>query len=259
MSKQKINRTGEENYNNFGSKMVIIGYRKCKDIDIHFPEYDWVAKHAEYKSFKKGTIKCPYEPRVFGVGYLGEGKYKTTENGKHTDEYIIWYNMLMRCYDPKYQEKRPTYEGCFVEDYLLNFQHMGEWINENYYEVAGERMELDKDILCKGNKVYSRHTCMFVPQRINSLLTKSDNSRGKNPIGVHPNSSGNYQVHCNNGYGKKIPLGTYSTEEEAFQIYKQYKEKVIKETIDSYEGKIPEPFYSRLKEAMYNYKVEIDD
>ena len=35
--------------------------------------------------------------------------------------------------------------------------------------------------------------------------------------------------------------------------------EVIKETIDSYEGKIPEPFYSRLKTAMYNYKVEIDD
>ena len=43
------------------------------------------------------------------------------------------------------------------------------------------------------------------------------------------------------------------------KVYKNYKEKVIKEAIDSYEGKIPEPFYSRLKTAMYNYKVEIDD
>ena len=42
-------------------------------------------------------------------------------------------------------------------------------------------------------------------------------------------------------------------------MYKEYKEKVIKETIDSYEGKIPEPFYSRLKTALYNYEVEIDD
>ena len=37
------------------------------------------------------------------------------------------------------------------------------------------------------------------------------------------------------------------------------KEKLIKETIDSYEGIIPEPHYSRLKTAMYNYEVEIDD
>ena len=42
-------------------------------------------------------------------------------------------------------------------------------------------------------------------------------------------------------------------------MYKQYKEKVIKETINSYDGIIPEPHYSRLRDAMYNYKVEIDD
>ena len=35
--------------------------------------------------------------------------------------------------------------------------------------------------------------------------------------------------------------------------------EVIKKVIDSYEGKIPEPFYGRLKTAMYNYKVEIND
>ena len=100
---------------------------------------------------------------------------------------------------------------------------------------------------------------MFVPQRINSLLTKSDNSRCKNPIGVHPNSSGNYQVHCNNEFGKSVYLGTYLTKEEAFQVYKQYKEKVIKKVIDSYKSKIPEPFYSKLREAMYNYKIEVTD
>ena len=117
----------------------------------------------------------------------------------------------------------------------------------------------NKDILCKGNKVYSRKTCIFVPQRINLLFTKRDNDRGDTPIGVTPTSSGNYQVRCNNGYGKLIPLGVYSTKKEAFQVYKEYKEKVIKEVIDSYEGKIPEPYYSRLREAMYNYEVEIDD
>ena len=79
------------------------------------------------------------------------------------------------------------------------------------------------------------------------------------PIGVNPKSSGNYQVLCNNRYGKNIYLGTYAIKKEAFQVYKSYKEKVIKEVIDSYEGKIPEPFYSRLREAMYNYEVEIDD
>ena len=255
----KIDRTGEEKLNNFGSKMVIKEYRKATDIDVYFPEYNWIFKHATYNSFKNREIKCPYEPRYFGVGYLGEGKYKMSEKRKHTDEYDIWHNMIKRCYDPKLHERNPTYKGCTVEDYLLNFQNMGEWIDKNYYEVPGEQMCLDKDILCKGNKVYSRDTCIFVPQRINKLFTKRDNYRGDCPIGTNPTPSGNYKVRCWDVYGKRIYLGTYSTEEEAFHVYKNYKEKVIKEVIDSYEGKIPEPFYSRLREAMYNYEVEIDD
>ena len=258
MSKIK-SRVGEEGYNNFGSKMIIKEYREYKDIDVYFPEYSWTFKNATYQSFKKGTIKCPYEPRTYGVGYLGEGKYKTRENGKKTDEYIIWCGILRRCYDPKLHERESTYKNCTVEGYLLNFQHMGEWIDKNYYEIPGEQMCLDKDILCKGNKVYSRETCIFVPERINLLFTKCDNRRGDSPIGVTPRESGNYQVFCNKGYGKNVCLGTYSTKEDAFNVYKEYKEKLIKEIIDSYEGKIPEPHYSRLREAMYNYKVEITD
>ena len=259
MGRKVIDRTGEINYNNFGSKMVIKEYRKWDDVDVYFPEYDWIFKHTRYGDFKKGEIKCPYEARYFNIGYLGEGKYAMSENGKRSDEFNIWYHMLQRCYDPKLQEKYSTYKGCKVEDFFLNFQHMGEWIKNNYYEVPGERMHLDKDILCKGNKVYSRENCIFVPQRINNLFTKRDNARGKNPIGASDSPSGNYQVHCNNAYGKLEYLGTYSSKEDAFQTYKQYKEKIIKEVINSYEGKIPEPHYSRLKVAMYNYKVEIDD
>ena len=259
MGRKVINRIGEERVNNFGSKIVIIGYKKATDIDVYFPEYDWTFEHGKYDNFKNGKIKCPYERRYFGVGYLGEGKYKISNNGRPCEYYVIWYNMLMRCYDLKYQEKQPTYKGCKVEEFLLNFQNMGKWIENNYYEVPGERMCLDKDILHKGNKVYSRDTCIFVPERINLLFTKSDKSRGDNPIGVTPISSGNYQVCCSDGYGKQIPLGTYSSKEEAFQVYKQYKENVIKETINSYKGIIPEPHYSKLREAIYNYKVEIDD
>ena len=136
---------------------------------------------------------------------------------------------------------------------------MCEWLEKNYYKVPGERMHLDKDILYKGNKVYSRKTCIFVPQRINNLFVKSNKKRGKNPIGVTLRPSGKYETFCYNGYGKQIYLGSYLTKEQAFKVYKQYKEKVIKEVIDEYKGIIPEPHYSRLREAMYNYEVEIDD
>ena len=256
---KKIDRTGEEVRNKFGSKMVIKEYRGCMDIDVYFPEYNWTFEHVDYSNFKRGKIKCPYEPRYYGKGYLGEGKYKMSIVGKITDEYNIWYRMIQRCYDPKFHERESTYKDCIVEDYLLNFQHMGEWIEDNYYEVPGEVMCLDKDILYKGNKIYSRDTCIFVPERINLLFVKSNKARGKDPIGVDQLPSGNYKAYCNDGYGKQIYLGTYPTKEEAFRVYKNYKENLIKRTIDSYEGKIPEPHYSRLKTAMYNYEVEMDD
>ena len=44
----KIDRTGEERLNTFGSKMIIKKYRKAIDIDVYFPEYDWTFEHATY-------------------------------------------------------------------------------------------------------------------------------------------------------------------------------------------------------------------
>ena len=37
MKRKVINRTGEENINSFGSKMIIAEYRKATDIDVYFP------------------------------------------------------------------------------------------------------------------------------------------------------------------------------------------------------------------------------
>ena len=53
MGRKVIDRKGEENYNSFGSKMVIKKYRKRVDIDIYFPDYNWTFEHAEYKNLKR--------------------------------------------------------------------------------------------------------------------------------------------------------------------------------------------------------------
>ena len=87
MGRKSIDRTGEKSINNFGSEMIITEYRKYSDIDVYFPEYNWTYKGTRYSDFKNGNIKCPYERRYYGVGYLGEGKYKAKENGKDTAEY----------------------------------------------------------------------------------------------------------------------------------------------------------------------------
>ena len=255
----KIDRTGETKVNNFGSEMVIIKYKKWEDVDIYFPEYNWTAKNKTYQNFKKGQIKSPYERRYFGIGYLGEGKYKCKENGKKTRAYSTWNSMLQRCYDKKYHRKEPTYKDCEVSEEWHNFENYAKWYYDNYYEVEGETMELDKDILFKHNKIYSPETCIFVPKTINSLFVKRQNSRGESVIGTTP-KNGRYQVQCNiinpkTSKSKKEYLGICDTQEKAFEIYKYYKERNIKEIADYYKSLIPQNLYN----ALYNYEVEFDD
>lgn len=252
---RKIDRTGEEKINNFGSLMRIKEYRSNKDIDVYFPEYNWTKTQVQYNTFIKGEVKCPYEKTVYGVGYTGEGKYKVNENGKITKCHSIWRSMLERCYNPNYIQKHPTYEQSEVCEEWYNFQVFAKWYYDNYYQIEGETMNLDKDILCKGNKIYSKETCVFVPQNINKLFTKCNGRRGDSPIGVSYNKSNeNYRSLCRIN-GKTKHLGCYNTPEEAFQAYKNFKEQYIKEVANQYKNVIPQQLYT----AMINYQVEIND
>lgn len=255
----KIDRTGEINYNNFGSEMIIKEYRGCMDVDVYFPEFNWVFKHTQYNNFKKGIIKCPYEKSVLGVGFIGEGKYKVWENDKKTKCYTTWYGMLQRCFDEECKLKHNTYLGVTVCEEWLNYQNFAKWYYKNYYEIEGQRMELDKDILVKGNKIYSPETCVFVPHNINVLFTKSDKIRGEYPIGVNL-CCNKFRARCGvydfkNNKKKLKHLGLYNTVGKAFATYKQFKEKYIKEVADYYKEQIPQKLY----DAMYNYQVEITD
>jgi hypothetical protein len=194
---------------------------------------------------------------VWGVGIYTEGKYKAWENGKNTKVYVAWNHMLERCYSPKFQAKWPTYAGCSVQEEWIYFQTFASWYFANYYEILSlGRSELDKDILIKGNKIYSPETCVFVPGSINSLFTKSNAKRGKYPIGVDYDKRRNkYRARIRYGDGRKHHLGYFDTAEEAFEAYKIAKEIHIKDVAETYKSMIP----SKLYDAMMNYEVNIDD
>lgn len=169
--------------------------------------------------------------------------------------------MLNRCYDTKRHEKQPTYKHCIVCDKWLNFQNFAKWYYENYYEIEGQKMCLDKDILYKGNKIYSPETCIFVSNDINVLFTKHDKDKGNYPIGVsYHKQHEKFMVSCSvydfkKNKSKNEYLGLYDTPEKAFEVYKQYKEKYIKQVADHYKDQIPEKLYNEL----YNYQIEITD
>ena len=60
---------------------------------------------------------------------------------------------------------------------------------------------------------------------------------------------------CENGNGSHVYLGSYKTENEAFQVYKKFKENLIKQIADEYKPYIPNKLY----QAMYRYEIEITD
>ena len=251
--KLKKEREGEINYNNFGSKMILIEYRGWEDVDILFPEYNnYIYKNGYYNKFKDGGIKCPLEKNVFNIGYIGVGKYS---HKLYPNIYKIWEDMMKRCYSKNFHKKRPTYVDCEVCEEWHNFQNFAKWYEENYYEIEGQKMHLDKDILFKGNKIYSPQTCIFVPQRINVLFVKRNSLRGDLPVGVFWNKKNKkFQAQCQT-YEKHYYLGLYNKPFEAFTVYKNFKENYIKQIADEYKNLIP----TKLYEALYKYKVEITD
>ena len=250
----KNNRVGEESFNRFASRMVIIKYNNARDMIVMF-DNGYTTKTTYYE-FKHGIVRNPYDKSVLGVGYLGEGIYKSKIEKVRTKEYMTWENMLRRCYDEKYHNNYPTYKECQIHSEWHNFQNFAKWYNENYYMVDEEVMCLDKDVLSKGNKIYSPDNCIFVPQAINLLLVKNDNRRNKLPIGVCLyKDAKKYEAMCYNGLNKQVKLGSFDTPEEAFYAYKASKEKTIKEVAERYKSQIP----SKLYDALVSYEVEIDD
>ena len=128
MECKKTLRLGNEKYNKYGSRMIIVDYKDARYITVYFPDYNYY-KNTSWSSFNKGTVKSPYCRTVFGIGYIGEGKYKThNSDGTPTEYYARWKAMLERCYykKDKVKGKNLTYEDCIVEEYLLNFQNYAE-------------------------------------------------------------------------------------------------------------------------------------
>lgn len=234
--------------------MQIIKYSAYNDILVRFDD-GYEVKNI-YWNFKLGNIQNPYDKTVYGKGYLGEGNYKNKINGKKTRQYNTWHDMLRRCYDEEHRIKNPTYIDCSVCDEWLNYQNFAEWYDENYYDIDNQIMHIEKDIIHKGNKIYSPENCVFVPAFINSLFTRNDINRGNLPIGVYwSNKKKKYISQCSEGNGIQAFLGDYNNPIDAFNTYKIHKEQLIKSIANENINKIPKRLYN----AMINYQVEITD
>lgn len=192
-----------------------------------------------------------FSPTVYGVGYRGNGIHKISPRDKTVS---IWYSILERCYSENKQRKSPQYIGCSVAEEWHNFQTFADWFVQEY-TVNRRGWHLDKDLLVKGNKVYSEATCALLPQELNNVLISQRSRRGGTPRGVsYEPRTNSFRATCA-GYGNNNFLGRFATPEEAFNTYKVYKENYVKSVAEKWRACLDPRAY----EALMNYTVEITD
>ena len=231
----------------------ILKYNDTNNVEIQFLKTG-LETTVRLGDIKSGKVKDKYLPSVCGVGIVGI-KYPISEGGVQIKEYTLWNSMLKRCYSDCSKKKRPTYEGCEVSDKFKSYEYFYEWCNKQI-GFNNKGWQLDKDLLVKGNKIYSEDSCVFLPHEINTVLIKCTASRGEYLIGVHWDKRDKaFVARVNNSKGKRGYLGSFNTEVEAFNAYKKAKESFVKELANKWKGQIDERAYN----ALMNYQVEITD
>ena len=160
--------------------------------------------------------------------------------------------MMCRCYCEATKKHTSAYLDIGVCKEWHNYQIFAKWFENNYYEVGKERMCLDKDIIGKHNHIYSPKTCIFVPQKINGLFVFGNSSYTNLPVGVYYDSSRNKYVAQYGSDASIKRIGQADSPHEAFLMYKEAKEKQIKEIAQIYKSKIPEYVY----DVLIDYEVD---
>lgn len=165
---------------------------------------------------------------ILGVG-INDANHTVKIGSSHIKTYSTWMSMLVRCYSAKYQIDKPTYIGCSVCLEWLSFSVFEQWMLQQ--DHVG--MELDKDLLLPGNKVYSPDFCVFVSRELNSLLNERAAARGILPIGVHETQHGKFAAYCHRGKGVSRYLGNHATPQLAHAAWQVARTLVLENVASS--------------------------
>ena len=176
---------------------------------------------------------------------------------------LRYRNMYYRCYSENNHESHAWNMNSTICDEWLDesegFFNFCVWCIKNYYEIDGEEsMHLDKDILVKGNTVYSPETCCFVPARVNTMFAGSTKKSNNNlPKGVvYSKKTGKYKPQVKGFDGKNVKnIGWYVTAEDAWRVYALHRKAWIMVVADMYKDYIP----AKLYQAMVNWEMDITD
>lgn len=231
------NRVGEVSIMTKGYTAEIVEYYSSSNCSIKF-EDGTILNKIRYGEFKKGSIKNPYFPSVANIGYVGVGRYKIWVDKALTKNYVVWCTMINRVYNKKGLLKHKTYIGCAVDERWRNFQVFAQWFEQNYKSEYMQDWQLDKDILVRGNKIYSPETCCFVPREINSQF------RAVIPKGVTKKDKMYYATISK--WGSKNYLASFDNFKEASEFYIINRKRYIIELAEKYKKELSADCYNKL-------------
>lgn len=180
---------------------------------------------------------------------INDAEYKVTRNinGKQImcPFYAKWKGMIFRCYSEKELLKRPSYRECSIDESWKSFTKFKEWMQ--CQDWRGNH--LDKDLLKRGNKIYSDETCLFISAEINTFINECPRIDRSYLMGVYFNHRDNEYVSQINVNGRRVRLGGYDSEVKAHQRWliekrkianeialKQSDPKIAKALVNYYEG-----------------------
>jgi hypothetical protein len=123
----------------------------------------------------------------------------------------------------------PDYADVTISDEFSNLTSFLDWHEKNYHDVEeSKKWQLDKDILTWFTRVLT--TKLYVSPEVNQLFKST--KQGKYMKGVEASGKW-FRAYCSVD-GKKIGLGSYSTELEAHEVYLKWRKSRLIELAEKY-------------------------
>ncbi len=239
---------GDTRTNNNGNKFTVLEYYDANNVVIQWP--CGATDSVTSGNIVAGSVRYYNERTVNGVGFLGYGRFvhglRKVPDGKFAIPKQLhrhWRHMLSRATGNTRPARYCDAQVC--EDWH-NLQNFLEWaiLQEGYncVEDNGKSWHLDKDIVVRGNKLYSPETCVFVPNEINTFFSDKDiGTTGKRGVNhIQPASAGaqdGYVARCHVGSIREY-LGYYDTPEQAHAAYFARKLSAARALADKWHGSV---------------------
>lgn len=166
---------------------------------------------------------------------------RTVPNNIYTRQEILnrWNLMIKRC-----DLHLNSYEDCDVCDEWRDFDAFEKWFRDNLYGSKDFKLEIDKDLFRKGNKIYSPDTCCLIPKSLN-LLLRTYKTKEEFEECLKPAKKKKYKFAIPDSSGYDY----CDSVEEGYEKYCKYKKETFLIRANAYDFLLPKRIY----EAIVNF------